>query len=170
MNSTAQKCEAISPEATQLGCDKANICNQRSLPSSLVFILLPCVPYIKIVLFVTPLSLLAKLSYLATLGGNSFSLRFPPCPAKFLSVRTKSRREVRSLSSRCRPHHRICLRSFAARSPRVAPDSDVLEGYKKPHLIYAARCQHPGYVSVVLYVAPVCPLVGTFSILNLFDF
>ena len=55
-------------------------------------------------------------------------------------------------------------------SPTVARDSDVLEGYKKPHLIYVAWCQHPEYVSVVLYVAPVCPLVRTFSVLNLFDF
>lgn len=105
MNSTAQKREAI-----QLGRDKANFCNQRSLPSSLFFILLPCVPYIKIVLSVISLSLLAKLLYLATLVGNSFSLHF----LLNLSVRTKIRRKVRNLPCRCRPHHRIYLPSFAA--------------------------------------------------------
>lgn len=56
VNSTAQKREAI-----QLGRDKANFCNQRQPSSS--FILLPIVPYIKIVLSVISLSLLAKLLY-----------------------------------------------------------------------------------------------------------
>lgn len=114
MNSTAQKWEAILPEVTQLGCDKANICNQRSLPSSLVFILLPCVPHIKIVLFVIPLSLLAQLSYLATLVGNSFSLRFLHARLNVCQSERKAEEKFAACPVGVALIHRLCLPSFAA--------------------------------------------------------
>lgn len=118
------------------------------------FILLPRVPYIKIVLFVISLSLLAKLSYLATLVGNSLSLHFLHALLNFCQSE-----QTEEKSSSCPVGVAVIIEYIFPVWPhsslRAAMDTDILEGYRKPHLVYAARCQHPEYVSIVLYVAPV---------------